>query len=61
MIITLAEFLSQLSTTKTAKAKNKDKIYGLTEEIKLLQKYRQRIALIEEVYIHTTKTKCIQN
>ena len=37
-----------LSTTKKAKAKNKEAIDELTKEIKLIQKYRDRILIIPE-------------
>ena len=37
-----------LSTTKKAKAKNKEAIDELTKEIKLIQKYRDRIQIIPE-------------
>ena len=37
-----------LSTTKKAKAKNKEVIDELTKEIKLIQKYRNRIQIIPE-------------
>ena len=37
-----------MSTTKTARKNNKDKIASYTEEIEAIKKYRLRIGLIEE-------------
>ena len=39
---------AHLSTTKTAKKKNKDKITEYSEEIDAIQKYRKRTGVIEE-------------
>ena len=57
---------AHLSTTKTAKKKNKDKIAEYDEQIQTLQKYRKRIGIIEEGqktlkvgYLHTKKKKCL--
>ena len=37
-----------LSKTKKMRDKNEEQIHGLTEDIKLLQKYRKRIGIVEE-------------
>ena len=42
------------------KIKNKDKIDELTKDIKMIQKYRKRIKIIDEGK-NTTKTECLQN
>ena len=39
---------AHLSTTKTAKKKNKDEIAEYTEGINIIRKYRQRIGIVEE-------------
>ena len=48
MLKDLGRQKGQLSTTKKAKAKNKEAIDELTKEIKLIQKYRDRIRIIPE-------------
>ena len=48
MLKDLGRQKGQLSTTKKAKAKNKEAIDELTKEIKLIQKYRERIRIIPE-------------
>ena len=37
-----------LSKTKNMRDKNEEQLHGLTEDIKLLQKYRKRIGIVEE-------------
>ena len=39
---------AHLSTTKTARKKNKDKIAEYDEGIEIIRKYRQRIGILEE-------------
>ena len=48
MLKDLGRQKGHLSTTKKAKAKNKEAIDELTKEIKLIQKYRDRIRIIPE-------------
>ena len=48
MLKDLGRQKGQLSTTKKAKTKNKEAIDELTKEIKLIQKYRDRIRIIPE-------------
>ena len=48
MLKDLGRQKGQLSTTKKAKVKNKEAIDELTKEIKLRQKYRDRIRIIPE-------------
>ena len=48
MLKDLGRQKGQLSTTKKAKVKNKEAIDELTKEIKLIQKYRDRIRIIPE-------------
>ena len=48
MLKDLGRQKGQLSTTKKARAKNKEAIDELTKEIKLIQKYRDRIRIIPE-------------
>ena len=47
-LINLGQKKGVLSKSKTMKAKNKDQIDELTKDIKLLQKYRDRIKIIPE-------------
>ena len=58
---------AHLSTTKKAQKENKDEIAKYTKEIEAIQKYRKRIAVIEEGKktenwkgnLHSTKKECL--
>ena len=44
----LGQKKASLSTTKTARKKNKDQIAKYDEEIETIRKYRQRVGILEE-------------